>query len=154
MEGRRSEIIRYRHPGLDDPAIVQLIETQLVPLTHLKPKEVEVIRKDMPARLRRGVTFVACRDSGEAPVGFIHFMLHGELMYIDMLAVAPAAQRRRFGAALMEQAEGFARSRGCRLAKVMVDAGNRKGLRFYHKLGYQIIRTHSTSHCYELEKTW
>lgn len=147
-------MIRYRNPQLDDPIILQLIESQLVPLSHLNPKELDLIRKEIPTRLRRGVTFVATKNREEKALAFVHFMLHGELLYIDMLAVAPSAQRKRLGISLMEQAENFALSRGCKRAKVMVDVGNDKGLSFYQKLGYKIIRMITTSHCYEMEKIW
>ncbi|NMO96086.1 GNAT family N-acetyltransferase [Paenibacillus lemnae] len=145
-------MIRYRRPGLDDPVILQLIETQLVPLSTLSPMELDSIRKEMPARLRRGVTLIASNGAEDAPVGFIHFMMHGELVYIDMLAVAPAVQRKRWGASLMAQAEVFARSRGCTRAKVMVDSSNKKGLLFYRKLGYNTLRFITTNHCFEMEK--
>lgn len=147
-------MIRYRIPAQDDPVILQLIESQLVPLSHMNTKEMDIIRKDIPTRLRRGVTMVASPTPEGKAVAFVHFMLHGELLYIDMLAVAPAAQRKRLGVSLMEHAEGFALSRGCKRAKVMVDLGNHKGLSFYQKLGYSIVRIITTSQCYELEKIW
>ncbi len=133
--------------------IQQLIESQLVPLSHMTKKEIDAIRKDIPARLRRGVTLVASTQD-ERILAFIHFMMHGELLYIDMLAVASTAQRKRWGVRLMEHAERFAVSRGCRRAKVMVDIGNQTGLAFYQKLGYTITRIISPSQCYELEKAW
>ncbi|WP_054957581.1 GNAT family N-acetyltransferase [Paenibacillus dakarensis] len=145
-------MIRYRNSKQDDPIIMQLIESQLVPLSHLSPKEIELIRKDIPTRLQRGVTFVASPSRKASSVAFVHFMLHGELLFIDMLAVEPAAQRKRWGKSLMEYAENFAVSRGCKRAKVMVDWGNHKGLSFYQKMGYQIVRIITPNKCYELEK--
>lgn len=147
-------MIRYRIPHQDDPIILQLIESQLVPLSHLSPKELDIIRKEIPTRLRRGVTLVASKAQEGNAVAFVHFMLHGELLYIDMLAVAPAAQRKRLGISLMEHAERFALSRGCKRAKVMVDLGNDKGLSFYQKLGYRVVRIITPSQCYEMEKIW
>lgn len=147
-------MIRYRIPGQDDSVILHLIETQLVPLSHLPPRELENVRKEMPARFRRGVTLVAVPGRNKSPAGFVHFMLHGELLYIDMLAVAPASQRRQWGRRLMEQAERFAIARGCKRAKVMVDLGNDKGLSFYMKMGYTIVRFIEPGRCYELEKAW
>ncbi|ANA79100.1 GCN5-related N-acetyltransferase [Paenibacillus vortex V453] len=147
-------MIRYRKPGQDDPMIQQLIESQLVPLSHMTKKELDTIRKDIPSRLRRGVTLVASNSDHEKVIAFIHFMMHGELLYIDMLAVAPTAQRKRWGIRLMEHAERFAVSRGCKRAKVMVDIGNQTGLNFYRKLGYTVTRIIEPSQCYELEKIW
>ncbi|MEK3733880.1 MULTISPECIES: GNAT family N-acetyltransferase [Paenibacillus] len=146
-------MIRYRQPGVDDPAIFQLIQSQLVPLSHLKDQDLDAVLKDVPARLRRGVTLVASPFPDERVIAFVHFMMHGELLYIDMLAVAPAAQRKRWGVRLMAHAERFAVSRGCKRAKVMVDIGNRTGLSFYKKLGYSVTRTIRASQCYEMEKT-
>lgn len=147
-------MIRYRNPGLDDGDILQLIEAQLIPLSHLSPKELDAIRKDIPTRLRRGVTLVASPNQAGSVIAFIHFMLHGELLYIDMLAVTPTAQRKRLGVSLMEHAENFALSRGCKRAKVMVDVGNQKGLSFYQKFGYSIVRIITPNQCYEMEKIW
>ncbi|ANY74697.1 GNAT family N-acetyltransferase [Paenibacillus ihbetae] len=146
-------MIRYWKPGQDDVMILQLIESQLVPLSHMSPKEIDAIRKDIPARLRRGVTLVAAGQEDRV-LAFIHFLMHGELLYIDMLAVAPAVQRKQWGIRLMEHAERFAISRGCKRAKVMVDIGNRGGLAFYSKLGYTVTRIISNSRCYEMEKVW
>lgn len=145
-------IIRYRKPGYDDPIILQLIESQLVPLSHMTKKELDTIRKDIPSRLQRGVTLVASSENDDSVFAFIHFMMHGELLYIDMLAVASTAQRKRWGVRLMEHAEHFAATRGCTRAKVMVDIGNMSGLNFYRKLGYTVTRIIEPSHCYELNK--
>jgi len=145
-------IIRYRKPGYDDPMILQLIESQLVPLSHMTKKELDTIRKDIPSRLQRGVTLVASSENEDRVFAFIHFMMHGELLYIDMLAVASTAQRKRWGARLMEHAEHFAATRGCTRAKVMVDIGNMTGLNFYRKLGYTVTRIIELSQCYELNK--
>lgn len=146
-------MIRYRKPGLDDPAIIRLIETELEPLSHLSPKELEQVRKELPVRLGRGVTLVASDGAEGRVYGFVHFMMHGELLFIDMLAVAPAARRKRWGASLMERAEHFARSRGCSRAKLMVDLGNYRGLSFYQRLGYGVVRMITPNQCYEMGKT-
>ncbi|GAB6988336.1 GNAT family N-acetyltransferase [Paenibacillus pini] len=145
-------MIRYRRPKQDDTVIRKLIETQLVPLSHLGNDQLDHIRQEMPQRLRSGVTLVASKNYEEDPIGFVHCMLHGDLLYIDMLAVAPEAQRKKWGNMLMFQAERFAASRGCKRSKVMVDSGNNKGLSFYQKLGYANLRYHALNQCYELEK--
>lgn len=85
-------------------------------------------------------------------MGFVHFLLHGDLLYIDMLAIAPAARRKHLGNMLMDRAERFALSRGCHRAKVSVDLGNTAALAFYQKLGYSVARYQSLSFCYELKK--
>ncbi|MDQ0195110.1 GNAT family N-acetyltransferase [Paenibacillus wynnii] len=145
-------MIRYRRPKQDDTVIIGLIETQLVPLSHMPESVLNQIKKEMPRRLAHGVTLVACPDYDSDPVGFVHYMLHGDLLYIDMLAIAPNAQRKRWGNMLMDRAERFALSRGCKRAKVAVDAGNAVGLSFYQKMDYSIARYLTQSFCYELEK--
>lgn len=146
-------MIRYRKPGRDDAAILQLIESQLVPLSHLSHNQLDAIRKDIPARLSRGITLVASPNRKRSVIAFIHFMPHNDWLYIDMLAVAPAIQRKHLGTSLMKHAEKIALSRGCKRAKVMVDIGNQKGLSFYQKLGYRIVRIVTPNQCYEMEKT-
>lgn len=145
-------MIRYRKPKQDDAFILKLIDSQLVPLSHLNATQLEAVRKDIPKRLGRGITLIACQNVEDHPVGFVHFILHGDLLYIDMLAVAPESQRKRWGNTLMFHAEKFAASRGCKRSKVMVDAGNASGLSFYQKLGYVMVRYHTQNQCHELEK--
>ncbi|MFD1775648.1 GNAT family N-acetyltransferase [Paenibacillus rhizophilus] len=145
-------MIRYRRPKQDDEIIHRLIETELVPLSHLPAKVLNQVKKELPGRLGRGVTLVASPDYDSDPLGFVHFMLHGDLLYIDMLAVASSAKRKRWGNMLMDRAERFALSRGCQRSKVAVDIGNAAGLAFYEKLGYSVVRYSSQGMCYEMEK--
>lgn len=145
-------MIRYRRPKQDDGIIMHLIETELVPLSSMTPKQLDEIKKELPKRLSQGVTLVASSCYEGNALGFVHFMLHGDLLYIDMLAVAPAAQHKRWGNLLMVQAERFAKSRGCKRSKLMVDIVNTSGHAFYSKLGYSTIRLHSINQSYELEK--
>ncbi|USB34173.1 GNAT family N-acetyltransferase [Paenibacillus sp. YPG26] len=145
-------MIRYRRPKQDDPVIYRLIESELVPYSHLSKVELAAVRKELPVRLNRGVTFVASAGYEEDPCAFIHFMIHGDLLYIDMMAVAPAQQRKRHGKTLLLQAEGFAASRGCSKAKVMVDIGNERARMFYSNLGYETVRFIPPSLCYEMNK--
>lgn len=145
-------MIRYRRPKQDDPVIHDLICKELVPLSHLPPSELKNVVKDIPKRLSHGVTLVVSPDYESDPIAFIHFMMHGELLYIDMMAVAPSYRRNRHGKALMAQAENFASSRGCKKAKVMVDRDNTRAHIFYRDLGYQTVRYLKQPQCFELEK--
>lgn len=145
-------MIRYRRPKQDDPIIHDLICKELVPLSHLSPSELKTVVKDVPKRLSHGVTLVASPDYESDPVAFIHFMMHGELLYIDMMAVAPSYRRNRLGKTLLAHAENFASSRGCVKSKVMVDRDNTRAHLFYRNLGYQTIRYMKPSQCFELEK--
>lgn len=146
-------VIRQRKSKLDDVAIMRLIDSQLVPLSHMSESEINKIRKEIPLRMNRGMTFVVSQNPDNEAVAFIHFLMHGELLYVDMMAVATKEQRKKYGQNLLLKAENFAASRGCKRSKVMVDEGNTKGLRFYQKNGYSTIRYIMLSRCYELEKT-
>ncbi|WP_375335114.1 MULTISPECIES: GNAT family N-acetyltransferase [Paenibacillus] len=145
-------MIRQRNSRLDDGAIMSLIDSQLVPLSHMSANEINKIRKDIPLRMNRGMTFVVSPDPNKEAVAFIHFLMHGELLYVDMMAVATKEQRKRYGQTLLQKAENFAASRGCKRSKVMVDEGNTKGLQFYRKNGYSTVRYIMISRCYEMEK--
>ncbi|UPK47228.1 GNAT family N-acetyltransferase [Paenibacillus pabuli] len=146
-------MIRQRKSKLDDVAIMRLIDSQLVPLSHMSESEINKIRKEIPLRMNRGMTFVVSQNPDNEAVAFIHFLMHGELLYVDMMAVAPKEQRKKYGQTLLLKAENFATSRGCKRSKVMVDEGNTKGLHFYQKNGYTLVRYIMLSRCYELEKT-
>lgn len=145
-------MIRYRRPKQDDPVIYDLIRNELVPFSHLPPQEIEAVFKELPQRLSRGITLVASPYYEDDPVAFIHFLVNGDLLFIDMMAVTAAQQRKRHGKTLMAQAENFAGSRGCKHAKVMVDRDNTQAHLFYRKLGYRTQRYIQLSQCYELEK--
>ncbi|WP_334073796.1 GNAT family N-acetyltransferase [Paenibacillus sp. A14] len=145
-------MIRYRRPKQDDPVIFELIQKELVPFSNLPPQELNAVLKDLPKRLTRGVTLVVSPYYESDPIAFIHFMVHGDLLYIDMMAVAPAHRRNRHGKALLAHAENFAGSRGCSRAKVLVDRDNTRAHQFYRNLGYRTVRFIQPSGCYELEK--
>lgn len=145
-------MIRYRRPKQDDPIILNLIDNELVPYTHMEASELDKVIKELPKRLTRGVTLVVSPYYEADPVAFIHFMIHGELLYIDMMAVKPEEQGKRHGKSLMAHAENFAITRECKRAKVMVDGGNPRAHLFYNQLSYNTIRYNHHSQCYELEK--
>lgn len=137
----------------DNATIFRLIEQELVPLSHLSVQEMDQIRKELPRRLNRGITFVACRPGHAQVVGFIHVMLHGELLYIDLIAISSAHQGKHYGKKLLEHAEQYGRIRRCKRVKVMVDEDNIRGIHFYLRHQYQILRYVALSRCHELEKS-
>lgn len=145
-------MIRNRRPKQDDDAIMELIKTQLVPLSHMSKQDIDQVLKELPFRLSRGISFVSSRTYESNLFGFVHFMLHGDLLYIDMMAVSPKEQRKNHGKELLLKAEHYGLSRGCKRSKVMVDEGNNKGIHFYKKLGYNIVRYVDIGRCYEMEK--
>jgi ribosomal protein S18 acetylase RimI-like enzyme len=145
-------MIRFRRPKQDDPAIISLIKQELVPFSNLPSHELKKVVEELPKRLSRGVTLIASPNYEANLIGFIHFMIHGDLLYVDMMAVVPAHQRKQQGKTLVAHAENFAVSRGCKRSKVMVDRDNSRAHLFYEKLGYINIRYIALSQCYEMEK--
>lgn len=145
-------MIRYRRPKQDDPIIYNLIKTELVPHSSLSAEELASTLRELPQRLKGGVTLVVSSHYESEAIAFVHFMLHGELLYIDMLAVARYEQYKRHGKTLMAHAESFAISRGAKRSKVMVDGANTRAHLFYRKLGYTTLRYIPKSKCFEMEK--
>jgi GNAT superfamily N-acetyltransferase len=74
--------------------------------------------------------------SGEAIVGYAVFGRAGSRGYVQRLAVHPAAQGRRIGAALLHDGLRWLRRWGARDALVNTQEGNRRSLRLYHQAGF------------------
>jgi ribosomal protein S18 acetylase RimI-like enzyme len=144
-------VIRWRQPG-DDSGIVDLVRTQLVPLSPRHHPRDSRLRQDVVTRLRRGATLVAAKDRRGSPFAFLHMEFRGTTLFIDLLAVDSSRQNRNWGTELMEMAEQYGKSKGCAEARLFVDDTNQRGLRFYHKLGYSVVRDLNSLHCYELYK--
>ena len=49
------------------------------------------------------MTFVVSPDPNKEAVAFIHFLMHGELLYVDMMAVDTKEQRKRYGQTLLQK---------------------------------------------------
>lgn len=145
-------IIRRRHPRLDTKEILRLIRTELVPRSHTVREGDPYVLRELPKRLRRGHTLVAARSKLSSPLGFIHYHLLGEQLFLDMLAVQPRHQGRSLGKRLMLRAEQEGMSHGCVYARLFVDDDNDKAHSFYDRLGYQTVRHHADFRCYELYK--
>jgi ribosomal protein S18 acetylase RimI-like enzyme len=63
----------------------------------------------------------------------------GDHFFVDILAVAPAAQRRGVGRALMRFAEDAARRAGLGAVRLYTNVKMTENLRFYPALGYRQI---------------
>ena len=61
--------------------------------------------------------------------------------YMAMLAVAPEQQRQGIGAMLVEQAEAYAHSKGCKGMNLHASTCREAVLRFYTRLGYTVVGT-------------
>ncbi|WP_374019398.1 GNAT family N-acetyltransferase [Paenibacillus thiaminolyticus] len=142
--------IRLRRPASDDRIIRRLILEELLPRSNLVWEESQVL-KDIPVRLRNGVTYVAANRRNQA-VGFALVQAKNDTLLIDLLAVSSAAQGKGCGSALLERAERYGRTQRCLLSRVYVDQGNDAAQRFYERHGYRIKRYIQLIACHEMEK--
>jgi ribosomal protein S18 acetylase RimI-like enzyme len=145
-------MIRLRKKHVDDRQIRKLVDRELVPLSHMHPSLIQKTRKELPQRLEQGITFVSYENDPEIVNGFIHLLLYRRTMLIDMLAVALKAQGKGCGKSLLSHAETLGRTKGCELAKLLVDDDNIRGIQFYRKQGYSILRHDPWNRCYEMSK--
>ncbi|WP_152394823.1 GNAT family N-acetyltransferase [Paenibacillus guangzhouensis] len=144
-------LIRMRQPYTDDVKIVALVESELLPISPYIMTH-EELNQDVLTRLKRGRTFILSALPSSEPLGFIHVMLNGRWMYIDMLAVKSSHKRKGYGARLLLTAENYARRLGCEHAKLLVDDVNQDALLFYMHSGYYMTKHWQETHYYELLK--
>lgn len=142
--------IRLRRPASDDRIIRRLILEELLPHSNLVWEQSQVL-KDIPVRLRDGVTYVAANRRNQA-VGFALVQAKNDILLIDLLAVNSAAQGKGCGSALLDRAERYGRMQRCLLSRVYVDHGNGTAQRFYERHGYTIKRYIQLIACHEMEK--
>ncbi|WP_274649283.1 GNAT family N-acetyltransferase [Paenibacillus humicola] len=145
-------MIRLRRPRTDDAEIIRLIKKELIPLSYTSnPRDAQVIR-EIPKRLRRGVTFVASRTKTSVPFGFLHLYTIGDMLVYDMLAVHPDHRGKQLGTKLMLCGEAYGLSQKCRTARLFVDEGNGRAHKLYARLGYDTVRYYPEVRCYEMAK--
>ncbi len=90
-----------------------------------------------------GAEVLVAEGPGGEPLGFVH--LHGardfftgeEHGHVSDIVVAPEAEGRGVGRALMAAAEDWARARGYRLLSLHVFEDNARARALYERLGYQ-----------------
>ncbi|MBD2867691.1 GNAT family N-acetyltransferase [Paenibacillus arenilitoris] len=145
-------MIRTYDPRRDEAELVRLIRTELIPLSHsVHQLDAQVVR-ELPRRFRSGVTYVASLSSKSPPVGFIHFEIMGDVLYLDMMVTHPDHRNRGWGKKLMACSEAYGKARLCSVARLFVDQINTKAHHLYAKLGYETVRYHPGLRCYELLK--
>ncbi|MDQ6420373.1 GNAT family N-acetyltransferase [Paenibacillus sp. LHD-117] len=144
-------MIRARKPQ-DDPELVRLVRTELIPYSHTaRPLDAHTIR-EMPHRFRWGVTYVATRTKQGPALAFVHFIAVNGHLLIDMLATHPEHRGFGYGSTLMAYAEAYGLAHRCNWVRLYVDLSNGRAQRFYQKLGYVAVRYSPELQCYEMAK--
>lgn len=144
--------IRPRSPRQDDTAILQLIRDEIIPYSYLYSLQDAPSQAELRKRLDLGATYSAVFPSTSQPYGFVHAVAHGQLLYVDLLAILPSCRKRGAGRRLMEEAESYGTEAGCQEALLFVDEGNDAALRFYERLGYRVTGFADRVRCYEMRK--
>ncbi|WP_256760772.1 N-acetyltransferase [Cohnella sp. WQ 127256] len=145
-------MIRWRQPR-DDNGIVELIRTQLVPISPWQHPGDSKLRNEITQRLRRGATLVVADSRRRSPIAFLHMEFHNKTVLIDLLAVHSRYQNKHWGSELMQRAEKYARKKGYTMSHVFVDEDNIRALKFYLRLGYNILQSIPPLKVIELTKS-
>jgi ribosomal protein S18 acetylase RimI-like enzyme len=145
-------LIRWKQPQ-DDKRIVELVRTQLVPISPWQHPRDSRLHSDITRRLRRGATLVVTGSRRSAPLAFLHMEFHNQTLLIDLLAVDSSHQNRQWGTELMNRAEHCGRKKGCMMSHLYVDEGNSRALRFYNRLGYNTLRHIKPLKVFEMAKS-
>jgi ribosomal protein S18 acetylase RimI-like enzyme len=132
-------LIRWRQLR-DDKGIVELVRTQLVPISPWQHPRDSRLHSQITRRIRRGATLVVSQSRRSSPIGFLHMQFRNKTLFIDLLAVDSRHQSKQWGTALMIIAENYGRFKGCNTSHVFVDEDNYRALRFYHRIGYNTLQ--------------
>lgn len=77
-------------------------------------------------------------EATDALIGCVYLEKKGDLMYLGMLTVSPEIQARGLGKKLMQQAEEYARSLGCRTVEMTVISQRAELIAWYERRGYAL----------------
>jgi ribosomal protein S18 acetylase RimI-like enzyme len=83
-------------------------------------------------------TYTAVNETGALGFLFVKWHQWNNLAQIDFLAVDPTVRRQGIAAALVTQAEQFAKDRGARGIYVDTPVSNHGGRAFYEAVSYQL----------------
>jgi ribosomal protein S18 acetylase RimI-like enzyme len=145
-------LIRWKQQG-DNRGIVELVRTELVPLSRWQHPRDRRLKYEVQRRLRRGPTLVAARTSKSVPFAFVHMEIRGTVLFIDLLAVNARHQNQHWGTELMKRAEQYGRKKGCTVSYLFVDEGNDRGVRFYQRIGYRMLSHNELIKAYQMQKS-
>ncbi|QJD87511.1 GNAT family N-acetyltransferase [Cohnella herbarum] len=144
-------MIRWRQPR-DDKGIVELVRTQLIPISPWQHPRGNRLHYEITRRIRKGATLVVAQSAKSSPIGFLHLEFRSKALFIDLLAVDSRYQSKQWGTALMLRAEQYALKKGYIVSHVFVDEDNVRAIRFYQKLGYYPLRALQALKVIELAK--
>ena len=77
-----------------------------------------------------------CQDEAGELLGSFHVQAKGKLVYLSMLAVAPAGQDQGVGKFLLRAAENYGRQHGCTTSKMTVISVRTELIAYYERRGY------------------
>ncbi len=84
-------------------------------------------------------TILLHRDEAtNALIGCVYLEKKEDLMYLGMLTVSPEIQARGLGKKMMQQAEEYARSLGCRTVEMTVISQRAELIAWYERRGYAL----------------
>jgi ribosomal protein S18 acetylase RimI-like enzyme len=114
-------------------ALVRAAYARWVPLIGREPAP---MNDDYAARIAAGEAFLLRSEAGEL-LGAIMLEEARDALLVDNVALAPAAQGRGLGRALMAFAEAEAHRRGRGTLRLYTNATMQANLRLYERLGYR-----------------
>ena len=112
-------------------ALVERAYAPWVPLLGRRPKPMD---DDYAARIAAGEAFLLEREGTLA--GAIVLVDAPDHLWVDNVAVDPAAQHRGVGRTLLAFAEAEARRRGQAELRLLTNAGMLRNIALYQRLGY------------------
>jgi len=104
-------------------------------------------------KLERAAELVCHEVAGEC-LGFVFFYCNAPetgTSYITLLGVDPAARRRGVGTALVNYVLEVAGQRAFRWCRLEVDKDNSAAIRFYQRLGFEIVESRETRFLMQVE---
>ncbi|GAA3972033.1 GNAT family N-acetyltransferase [Hymenobacter antarcticus] len=79
-----------------------------------------------------------CRSADNELLGSFYAQINGPVVYLSMLAVAPAGQRQGVGRFLLSAAENYGRQHGCTVSKMTVISVRAELIAYYERRGYHL----------------
>lgn len=122
----------------DIPAMVLVVNAAFAIETFLEPPRTD--ESGMADMMQKG-EFLLAEDSAGHTLACVYTEVRGERGYFGMLAVDPSQQGRGLGRLMVDAAEGYCCSRGCKFIDISVLSLRTELPPFYYKFGYVESRT-------------